>query len=84
MNVHNKTSNVYKCIRIWAYDDNFLSELSLWVIWYNENTQVLKKAARKMESSWKKINIEVFRIVWKDNDTAYKKALKTRYALRLP
>jgi len=45
---------------------------------YNEqHTQVLKKAARKMESSWKKTKLEVFRIVWKDSDTAYKKALKT-------
>ncbi len=38
--------------------------------WYNEHTHTLKRAARKMERSWRKTKLEVFRI-------AYRKALKT-------
>ncbi len=30
--------------------------------WYNEHTRTLKRAARKMERSWKKTKLEVFRI----------------------
>ncbi len=31
--------------------------------WYNEHTRALKRAARKMERSWKKTKLEVFHIV---------------------
>ncbi|MCL5130610.1 hypothetical protein, partial [Algibacter sp. L4_22] len=45
--------------------------------WYNEHTRALKTAARKMERSWKKTKLEVFRISWKESMIAYRKALKT-------
>ncbi len=32
--------------------------------WYNEQTLALKRAARKMERSWRKTKLEVFRIAW--------------------
>ncbi len=45
--------------------------------WYNEHTQALKRAARKMECSWRKTKLEVFRIAWLENTLSYRKALKT-------
>ncbi len=33
--------------------------------WYNEHTRTLKRAARKMERSWRKTKLEVFRLAWK-------------------
>jgi len=51
--------------------------VSLTTPWYNEHTQALKRAARKMECSWKKIKLEVFRISWKESSIAYRDALKT-------
>ncbi len=45
--------------------------------WYNEHTRTLKRAAQKMERSWRKPKLEVFRIAWRENTLSYKKALKT-------
>ncbi len=33
--------------------------------WYNEHTRALKRAAWKMERSWRKKKLEVFRIAWR-------------------
>ncbi len=46
-------------------------------LWYNEHNQALKRAARKMEHSWRKTKLEVFRIAWQENTLSYKKTLKT-------
>ncbi len=35
--------------------------------WYNELTRALKRAAQKMECSWRKTKLEVFRIAWREN-----------------
>ncbi|XP_058637889.1 uncharacterized protein LOC131544010 [Onychostoma macrolepis] len=35
--------------------------------WYNEHTHALKRAARKMEHSWRKIKLEVFRLAWRES-----------------
>ncbi|XP_052435822.1 uncharacterized protein LOC127975848 [Carassius gibelio] len=45
--------------------------------WYNEHTRTLKRAARKMERSWRKTKLEVFRIAWRESSISYRKALKT-------
>ncbi len=45
--------------------------------WYNEHTRTLKRAARKMERSWRKTKLEVFRIAWQESIISYRKALKT-------
>ncbi len=45
--------------------------------WYNEHTCALKRAARKMERSWRKPKLEVFCIAWRESTLSYKKALKT-------
>ncbi|WP_171048209.1 hypothetical protein, partial [Klebsiella pneumoniae] len=45
--------------------------------WYDEHTRALKVAARKMERSWKKTKLEVFRISWRERMIEYRKALKT-------
>ena len=44
--------------------------------WYNEHTQALKGAARKMERNSKKTKLEFFRISWKESSIAYREALK--------
>ncbi len=44
---------------------------------YNEHTRILKRAARKMERSWRKTKLEVFRIAWQESILSYRKALKT-------
>ncbi len=44
--------------------------------WYNEHTHTLKRAARKMERSWRKTKLEVFRIAWRESTLSYRKALK--------
>ncbi len=46
-------------------------------LWYNEYTHDLKRAARKMERSWRKTKLEVFRIAWRESTLSYRKALKT-------
>uniref|UniRef100_A0A8C2FQR6 Reverse transcriptase domain-containing protein n=1 Tax=Cyprinus carpio TaxID=7962 RepID=A0A8C2FQR6_CYPCA len=45
--------------------------------WCNEHTRTLKRAARKMERSWRKTKLEVFRIAWRESNLSYRKALKT-------
>ncbi len=45
--------------------------------WYKEHTRALKRAARKMERSWRKTKLEVFRIAWQESTLSYRKALKT-------
>ncbi len=45
--------------------------------WYNEHTRTLKRAARKMERSWRKTKLEVFRLAWRESILSYRKALKT-------
>ncbi len=45
--------------------------------WYNEHTRTLKRAARKMERSWRKTKLEVFRIAWRESTLSDRKALKT-------
>ncbi len=45
--------------------------------WYNEHTRALKRAARKMERSWRKTKLEVFRIAWRESTLSYRKAFKT-------
>ncbi len=45
--------------------------------WYNEHTRALKRTARKMERSWRKTKLEVFRIAWQEITRSYRKALKT-------
>ncbi len=45
--------------------------------WYNEHTHALKRAARKMERSWRKTKLEVFCIAWQESTLSYRKALKT-------
>ncbi len=45
--------------------------------WYNEHTCTLKRAARKMERSWRKTKLEVFRLAWRESTLSYRKALKT-------
>ncbi len=45
--------------------------------WYNEHTCALKRAARKMERSWKKTKLEMFRIAWRESTSSHIKALKT-------
>ncbi len=44
--------------------------------WYNEHNRTLKRAARKMERSWRKTKLEVFRIAWRESTLSYRKALK--------
>uniref|UniRef100_A0A8C2I128 Reverse transcriptase domain-containing protein n=1 Tax=Cyprinus carpio TaxID=7962 RepID=A0A8C2I128_CYPCA len=46
-------------------------------LWYNEHTHTLKRAARKMECSWRKTKLEVFRIAWQESNLSYRKTLKT-------
>ncbi len=45
--------------------------------WYNKHTRALKRAAWKMERSWRKSKLEVFRIAWRESTMSYRKALKT-------
>ncbi len=45
--------------------------------WYNDYTRALKRVARKMQHSWRKTKLEVFRIAWRESTSTYKKALKT-------
>ncbi len=45
--------------------------------WYNEHTRALKRAAWKMERSWRKTKLEVLRMAWRESTISYRKALKT-------
>ncbi|KAI2659515.1 RNA-directed DNA polymerase from mobile element jockey [Labeo rohita] len=48
--------------------------------WYNSNTQSLKKETRNLERKWRKTNLEVFRIAWKNCMSRYRQALKAARA----
>ncbi len=41
--------------------------------WYNEHTRALKRAARKIERSWRKAKLEVFRMAWWESTPSYRK-----------
>ncbi len=45
-------------------------------LWYNEHTRALKRAAWKMERSWRKTKLEVCRVAWRESTLSYRKALK--------
>ncbi len=44
--------------------------------WNNEHTRTLKRAAPKMERSWRKTKLEVFYLAWQESTLSYRKALK--------
>ncbi len=44
--------------------------------WYNSYTHSLKKKTRNLERKWRKTNLEVFRIAWKNSMSSYRPALK--------
>ncbi len=44
--------------------------------WYNSYTHSLKKKTRNLEYKWRKTNLEVFRIAWKNSMSGYRQALK--------
>ncbi len=44
--------------------------------WYNSYTHSLKKETRNLERKWRKTNLEVFRIAWKNSMSSYRQALK--------
>ncbi len=46
------------------------------VPWYNSYTHSLKKETHNLERKWRKTNLEVFRIAWKNSMFSYKQALK--------
>ncbi len=48
--------------------------------WYNSYTHSLKKETRNLERKWRKTNLEVFRIVWKNSMSSYRRALKAARA----
>ncbi len=45
--------------------------------WYSSYTHSLKKETRNLERKWRKTNLEVFRIVWKNSMSSNRQALKT-------
>ncbi len=45
--------------------------------WYSSYTHSLKKETRILERKWRKTNLEVFRIAWKNSMSSYRRALKT-------
>ncbi len=44
--------------------------------WYTEHTRALKRAAWKMERSWRRTKLEVFCMAWQESTISYRKALK--------
>ncbi len=40
--------------------------------WYNSYTHSLKKETRILERKWRKSNLEVFRIAWKNSMSSYR------------
>ncbi len=44
--------------------------------WYNSYTHSLKKETCNLEHKWRKTNLEVLRIAWKNSMSSYRKALK--------
>ncbi|XP_056301953.1 uncharacterized protein LOC130214336 isoform X1 [Danio aesculapii] len=51
--------------------------------WYNSHTRALKTATRALERKWKKTNLEVFRIAYKESMSSYRRALKSARAEHL-
>ncbi len=47
--------------------------------WYNSYTHSLKKETRNLERKWRKTNLEVFRIAWKNSMSSYRQALKAAW-----
>ncbi len=45
--------------------------------WYSSYTHSLKKETGILERKWRKTNLEVFRIAWKNSMSSYRQALKT-------
>ncbi len=45
--------------------------------WYNSYTNSLKKETHNLECKWRKTNLEVFRIAWKNSLSSYRQALKS-------
>ncbi len=43
---------------------------------YNSYTHSLKKETRILECKWRKTNLEVFRIAWKNSISSYRQVLK--------
>ncbi len=54
-----------------------LKRLEKNMAWYNSYTHSLKKETRILERKWRKCNLEVFRIAWKNRMSSYRQALKT-------
>ncbi len=48
--------------------------------WYSSYTHSLKKETRNLVRKWRKTNLEVFRIAWKNSMSSYRQALKTARA----
>ncbi len=46
------------------------------VPWYNSYTHSPKKETRNLERKWRKTNLEVFRIAWKNSMSSYRQTLK--------
>ncbi len=46
------------------------------VPWYNSYTHSLKKETRNLERKWRKTNLKVFRIAWKNCMSRYRQALE--------
>ncbi len=46
------------------------------VPWFSTYTHSLKKETGILERKWRKANLEVFRIAWKNSMTSYRQALK--------
>ncbi len=44
--------------------------------WYNSYAHSLKKETHNLEHKWRKTNMEVFRIAWKNSMSSYRQALK--------
>ncbi len=44
--------------------------------WYNSYTHSLKKETRNLERKWRKTNLDVFRIAWKNSMSSYRQTLK--------
>ncbi len=44
--------------------------------WYNSHTHSLKKETRNLEHIWRKTNLEVSRIAWKNSMSSYRQALR--------
>ncbi len=44
--------------------------------WYSSYTHSLKKETRNLECKWRKTNLEVFRIAWKNSMSSYRQDLK--------